>query len=161
QRRLPKLPMTMATSVKAGETAVQMLRALRKGLINQPDLVIWQTGTVDASQQLDAAGFAQALIEGRSAIRETGAELVLIGPQFSRRAGAIVEFRPYIEEMVHVEQAYGVPLLDRFAIMRYWADHGLVNLDGDRDTWAATAAFVHDCIGAFLAEKVLKAVGIE
>ncbi len=161
QKRLPKLPLTVTIQINAGETASQMLASLKDALTHKPNLVIWQTGTVDAMQQLDPAGFADALTTGRSMVQDAGAELVLIGPQFSRHAGALVEFRPYIEEMGHVEQGYGVPLLDRFSIMRYWADRGLVNLDGARETWAASAAFVHDCMGMFLVDVVLKAAGAD
>ena len=94
-------------------------------------------------------------------MRDAGAELVLIGPQFSRKAGALVEFQPYIDEMAHMEQAYDAPLPDRVSIMRYWADRGLGNLDGARETWAASAAFVHDCMGMFLDDEILKAAGID
>ncbi len=160
-KRLPSLPLAIAVRINAGDTAAQMLDGLKGVLTEHPNLVVWQTGTIDAMQQLDPAGFADALTTGRSMVQEAGAELVLIGPQFSRQAGALVEFRPYIDEMAHVEQGYGVPLLDRFSIMRYWADRGLVNLDGTRETWAASAAFVHDCMGMFLVDVVLKAAGVD
>jgi hypothetical protein len=138
-----------------------MLPSLTKLLETKPNLVVWQTGTVDATLQADPTAFAVAVIAGRHMVRDAGAELVLIGPQFSRQAGALVEFRPYIEEMAHVEQGYGTPFLDRFSIMRYWADRGLVNLDGGRETWAASASFVHDCMGMFLVDVVLKAADAE
>jgi hypothetical protein len=160
-KRLPKLKATVAIRINAGETAEEMLASLKDALTHKPDLVIWQTGTIDAVQQVDAANFADALTRGRAMVREVGGELVLIGPQFSRHAGALVEFRPYIEEMAHVEQGYGTPFLDRFSIMRYWADRGLVNLEGGRETWAASAAFVHDCMGMFLVGLVLRAAGAD
>jgi hypothetical protein len=160
-KRLPNLPLTVAIRINTGETAQQMLASLKDALTHNLNLVVWQTGTIDAMQQLDPAGFADALTAGRAMVRDAGAELVLIGPQFSRQAGALVEFRPYIEEMAHVEQGYGTPFLDRFSIMRYWADRGLVNLDGARETWAASAAFVHDCMGMFLVDLVLRAAGAD
>jgi hypothetical protein len=160
-KRLPQLHMKLAIAINAGETALQMLATLKQALLAKPDLVVWQTGTVDATQQVDPAVFATALVTGQSLVREAGAELVLVGPQFSRHAGALVEFRPYIEEMAHLEQGYGTPMLDRFSIMRYWADRGLVNLDGGRETWAASAAFVHDCMGMFLVDVILKAAGVD
>jgi hypothetical protein len=161
RRRLPNLPLTVEIRINSGETAEQMLSSLTDMLTHNLNLVIWQTGTIDAVQQVDPAGFADALTAGRAMVRDAGAELVLIGPQFSRQAGALVEFRPYIEEMAHVEQGYGTPFLDRFSIMRYWADRGLVNLDGGRETWAASAAFVHDCMGLFLVDLVLRAAGVD
>jgi len=156
-KRLPNQTINISVDLHAGETANQMLPALAKALESKPDLVVWQTGTVDATQQADPAAFAVSVITGRHMVRDAGAELVLIGPQFSRQAGALVEFRPYIEELAHLEQGYGTPFLDRFSIMRYWADRGLVNLEGGRDTWAASATFVHDCMGMFLVDVVLKA----
>ncbi len=160
-KRRPDLKVTMAIRINAGDTADQMLDSLKDALTHKPDLVIWQTGTIDAVQQVDAANFADSLTKGRAMVRDAGGELVLIGPQFSRQAGALVEFRPYIEEMAHVEQGYGTPFLDRFSIMRYWADRGLVNLEGGRETWAASAAFVHDCMGMFLVDLVLRAAGAD
>ena len=63
---------------------------------------------------------------------------------------------PYSDTMRVVAQQRGVPLFDRLGIMRYWSDHGAVDLyAADKDN--AVAYRVHDCIAHAIAALVVEA----
>ena len=55
-----------------------------------------------------------------------------------------------------VAQQRDVPLFDRFAIMRYWADEGTFDFNAaGRDNGLAQR--VHDCLGRAIASLVIEA----
>jgi hypothetical protein len=145
---------------RRGETAEQQLKALPGLLAGKPALLVWQTGTVDAVRHVDVDDFAAVLIDGIDQARRAGVDIVLVGPQFSPQASTLVNFTRYIGIMEQVARAYDVPFLDRYQLMQEWAEDGRVDLGGGRETWAAAAKFVHDCIGATLAELVGEAAGL-
>jgi hypothetical protein len=122
----------------------------------KPDLLVWQTGTVDAMEAVDTDQFNQALEKGINAAKATGADTILINAQYSPRTDSMIALGNYAEIMRWVAVQHEIPLFDRFAVMKLWADLGTFdfftatkNLD--------TAARVHDCIGRLLAAIVVEA----
>ncbi len=160
-RRLPGAPLQLSVVSRKAETAEQQLKALPGLLAGKPSLLVWQTGTVDAVRHIDVVEFSAVLIDGIDQARRAGADIVLVGPQFSPRAGALVNFNRHIAIMAQIARAYDVPFLDRYALMQDWAEDGRVDLAGDKDTWPATAKFVHDCVGRQLADLVATAAGLD
>lgn len=159
----PKLrgaPLETLVTSRRGETAEQQLKVLPGLLAGKPALLVWQTGTVDAVRHVDVDDFAAVLIDGIDQARRAGADVVLMGPQFSPQASTLVNFTRYIGIMEQVARAYDVPFLDRYQLMQDWAEDGRVDLSGGRETWAAAAKFVHDCVGSALAELVGEAAGL-
>lgn len=157
-QRIPKASFTVHVQIRKGLSTAQMLPAIDAIVDEKPTLVIWQTGSVDAVRQIEPASFADALIDGIQRLHGAGIDVVVVGPQYSRNATALIDFRSYLNAMEHVAQAYDVPYLDRYSIMQYWSDHHVVDLEGGRSTWAATTAFVHDCVGNLLADLVAQNV---
>lgn len=104
------------TAVQMAEVIAQKIPAL------QPDLVIWQTGNVDAAQKVDINGFAEALNNGLQRLRRAGSDVLLVAPQFRMRLSAMIDVEPYNAAMVQIAVAEDAALFPRFEIMRHWAD---------------------------------------
>jgi hypothetical protein len=155
--RLPGVAVNVTTDVKSRRTADQMVKTLIPALAAaKPALMIWQTGTVDAMQSIDTDQFKAALDRGISAARNAGADVVLINAQYSPRTESMIALGTYAEIMRWVALQQEVPIFDRFAVMRLWADFGTFDL------YSATkkldiAERVHDCIGRLLANLVIEA----
>jgi hypothetical protein len=139
------------------QTAEQMSDELEKILGDEkPVLVVWQAGTVDAMQGIEPDVFGAALNEGVETIQTAGADVVLMNMQYSPRTETMIALGPYAENMRWAAQQRGVPLFDRWGIMRHWSDTGAFDL------YAATKTFViaqqvHECIGRALAAQIIDA----
>jgi GDSL-like Lipase/Acylhydrolase family len=155
--RLPSVEVKVTTDVKAKRSAAEMVKAMPQTLsLAKPALVVWQTGTVDAMQGLDPEQFSQTLDRGVNIARSAGADLVFINPQYSPRTESMIALGTYAENMRWVALQHEVPLFDRFAIMKLWADTGTFDLSSATKK-LDIAEHVHDCIGRLLAELVITA----
>jgi hypothetical protein len=157
REKLPTVEVNVSVEIQVKKTAEETSGTLVK-LVEEkkPTLVIWQTGTVDAMRSIDPDDFRAALDEGVAALQNTGADLILINPQYSPRTETMVSVPPYLDSMRVVAQKYDVPLFDRFAIMHQWSDAG------DFDLFSAVhgvelAKRVHDCLGRALSAFVIDA----
>jgi cellobiose-specific phosphotransferase system component IIB len=104
------------TAAQMATTIAQRLPAL------QPDLVIWQTGNVDAAQKVDVNSFAEALKSGLVHLQSYGADVLLVAPQYRMRLSMMVDVEPYNEVMERIASAQDIVLFPRFEIMRHWAE---------------------------------------
>jgi hypothetical protein len=156
-RRLPGVVVKVTAHAQARRTTEQMSDELEKILGDEkPDLVVWQAGTVDAMQGIEPDVFGAALNDGVESIQAAGADVVLMNMQYSPRTETMIALGPYAENMRWAAQQRGVPLFDRWGIMRHWSDTGAF------DFYAATKTFivaqqVHECIGRALAAQIIDA----
>jgi lysophospholipase L1-like esterase len=151
---LPGVAVTVATDVKSRRTAAAMLRTMPKALAAaKPQLVIWQTGTVDAMQAVDTYNFNNTLEDGILLARKRGADVILVNAQYSPRTESMIALMNYTENIRSVAVQYGVPLFNRFGIMKLWADLDTFRFMDARNK-LDTAQRVHDCIGRLLADLV-------
>jgi hypothetical protein len=122
----------------------------------KPSLVIWQTGTVDALRSIDPDDFRNAVGDGIGALRDAGADIVLMNPQYNPRMETVLSVTSYLDNIRVAAQERDVPLFDRFGIMKQWSDAG--DFDFSITTRSqALARSVHDCIGRALADFVVAA----
>jgi lysophospholipase L1-like esterase len=150
----PGVTVTVATDVKSRRTAAAMLQAMPKALAAaKPQLVIWQTGTVDAMLAADPDQFSDTLEAGIALARKAGADVILVNAQYSPRTESMIALSTYTEEIRWVALQHNVPLFDRLAIMKLWAELGTFDFMGARNK-LDTALRVHDCIGRLLADLV-------
>ena len=155
--QLPGVEIKITTNVKARRTAAEMVKALPAELAStKPEVLIWQTGTVDAMLAVDPDQFSQALDSGIMIAHSAGADVVLINAQYSPRTESMIALGIYAEDMRWVALQHEVPLFDRFSIMKLWGELGTFDL------YSATkkldmAERVHDCIGRLLADLVIAA----
>jgi len=154
---LPGVAVKVTADVKAGRTAAEMVKTLEKPLADaKPALMIWQTGTVDAMQAVDADQFSQALDQGINIARSAGADVILVNSQYSPRTESMIALTTYADNMRWVALQHDVPLFNRFEIMKLWADLGTFDLTGAANK-LDIAARVHNCVAWLLADLVNEA----
>jgi hypothetical protein len=154
---LPGVAITLVTDVTPHRTAVAMADSLALDLDKvKPDLLVWQTGTVDAMEAVDPDQFNQALEKGVAAARASGADIILINAQYSPRTESMIALGNYAEIMRWVAAQHEIPLFDRFGVMKLWADLGTFDLFSATKK-LDTARRVHDCLGRLLATLVVEA----
>lgn len=157
KEKLPSVAVNVSVEIQAKKTAEEIAPGLTKLMEGRkPTLVIWQTGTVDAVRSVDPEDFRAAVDEGVVALQEAGADVILMNPQYSPRTETMISVPPYLDNMRVVAQQHDVPLFDRFAIMRHWAE------SGEFDLFSAfhgveLAKRVHNCLARALAQFVIGA----
>ena len=157
KERLPGVEIKVTAHVPSRQTTADMVSALPKILADdQPALVIWQAGTVDALRGVEPEDFRTSLDQGLDAITAAGADAILMNMQYSPRTESMLSVTPYADVMHWVTEQRGILLFDRLAIMRYWSDEGTFDL------YAATSGYamarrVHECIGRALASQIINA----
>ena len=154
---LPNVPFHITVRGGRGMTAEDMLPLLADALKQQHyPLVLWQTGTVEAVRGLRPDGMLDVLHTGAAQVREAGADLVLIDPQFSRFLRANTDLDPYENVLQQVATMPGVALFHRFDLMRAWANDGRIDLErtpkADRNK---VLDQLNQCLGQALAQFVL------
>ena len=161
RNRFPDVAIKVIAVAKSRLTAADMTQGLEKILTEQkPDLVIWQTGTVDAMRGVDPESFRTSLDEGIDHIAESGADVILMNMQYSPRTETMIALGNYADIMRVVSRDREVPLFDRREIMRYWNDNGNFDLNlATKDV--ATAYQVHDCLGRAMASLVVEAANLD
>jgi acyl-CoA thioesterase I len=104
-----------------GDTAIDMLARFERGVIaEKPDLVLWQVGTNSLLRGDPIAPHRSLLHGGIVRLKASGADIVLIDPQYAPRVIA----RPNADRMIKLLQETArfetVNLFRRFALMRHW-----------------------------------------
>jgi hypothetical protein len=156
-QRLSGIPVRVITLLRTRLTADDLAHGMDKLLVDEkPDLVIWQTGTIDAIRRLEPDSFKSALEDGVERIHRGGADVILMNMQYSPRTESMISVGPYADVMRVVAQHYEIPLFDRLGIMRHWSDVGAFDLyAAGKDN--VLAARVHDCIGKAIATLIIDA----
>ena len=157
KQRLPGIAVKVVTLVRTRMTAEDLAKGMEKLLVDEkPDLVIWQTGTLDAIRRIEPDDFRTALDDGVETLHNGGADVILMNMQYSPRTDIMVALGPYADNMRVVAQQHEIPLFDRLAIMRHWSDIGAFDLyAAGKDN--VLAHKVHDCIGRAIASMIIDA----
>jgi hypothetical protein len=159
--RLPGLAVKVVPLVRSRQTADDLAKGMVRLLIDEkPDLVIWQTGTIDAIRRIEPDEFRAALDEGIETLQKGGSDTILMNMQYSPRTDFMLALGPYADVMRFVAQQHEVPLFDRLAVMRHWSDTGEFDLYASgKDN--VLAQRVHDCIGRAIAEMIIDAAHLQ
>jgi len=145
----PGLDVTVTLKGGRGMDAADMLDIIHAEVAAHPyQLVIWQTGTVEAIKRVPASKFTEVLSEGAAAVTQAGADLVLVDPQFSRFLYAHANLDPYARAMQQAAMRPNTLLFHRFDLMRFWAEDGRIDLErtpiGQR---IKMVNMLHACLG--------------
>ena len=161
KQRLPSVAVKVVTLVRTRMSAEDLAQGMAKLLVDEkPDLVIWQTGTLDAIRRIEPDDFRAALDAGVETLHKGGADVILMNMQYSPRTDIMVAIGPYADNMRVVAQQHEIPLFDRLAIMRHWSDTGAFDLyAAGKDN--VLAQRVHDCIGRAIASMIIDAAHLE
>jgi len=126
KQRFPAAVITVLNRGVNGEEAADMLARLATDVVQEkPDLVLWQVGTnaVLRDNPLDQA--KQLIQEGVRRLKATGADVVLMDPQFSPKVIAKPEADPMVDLIARIAKQEDIGVFQRFAVMQHWR-----NIDG-------------------------------
>jgi len=156
-QRLSGIPVKVVTLLRTRLTAEDLAKGMDKLLQDEaPDLVIWQTGTIDAIRRVDPDNFKSALEEGVERLQKGNTDVILMNMQYSPRTETMILLTPYADAMRVVAQHFEIPLFDRLGIMRHWSETGAFDLyAAGKDN--VLAQRVHDCIGRAIASLIIDA----
>jgi len=160
--QLPKTEVSLTVRGRRGLTAEAMLPLLTEALKGQHyDLVVWQTGTVEAVRGLRPDALHAALEAGIEAIRANGGDVVLVDQQFSRFLRANADVDPYQGVMQQLDMLPGVALFHRYDLMAEWVSAGQIDLERtEKPERAKTIALLNSCLGEALARFVLSGAAL-
>lgn len=151
---LPKADIVLTVRGGLGMTAAEMLPIIEAELAEHRfALVIWQTGTVEAVHAVPAAAFAATVGQGAAMVGAAGADLVLVGPQFSRLLLERAHVGPFTAALEAAGAAPGRGFFDRLALTRAWVETGRIDLERvpNRNERQAVLELLHACVGDALA----------
>jgi hypothetical protein len=153
---IPGLKVDVTVRGGRGMLATEMLDILRHELsTTHYDLVIWQTGTVEAVRNVPMGAFFQTLSDGAAAVAAEGGDLVLVDPQYSRFLHANADVDSYAQALQQTASQPGVALFHRFELMRHWSTTGQIDLERTAKAMrVATVEQLHACLGQSLARFV-------
>jgi hypothetical protein len=153
----PGLRVSITVRGGHGATAGEMANVIRDELAAKPyKLLLWQTGTVEAVQNLPPGDFTQALVDGVDAATGRGVDVVLVDPQYSRFLQTHADVEPYERALEQVAAMPGVELFRRYELMRRWAEDGQIDLERVAEAERKpTLNLLHACLGDYLARMVM------
>jgi len=162
RRQYPTADITVVNRGKGGEDAPEMMKRLQTEVIDmKPDLVIWQVGTNAVLRNLDPAETIKLVEEGVGKIQTTGADLVLVDPQYSpavnaraESAGKMINLLGKVAELRHVG------IFPRFEVMRDWHEKQAIPID---NFVIADGLHMSDwgyaCFAQLLGDDIIRSVG--
>ena len=162
RRQYPTADITVVNRGKGGEDAPEMMKRLQTAVIDmKPDLVIWQVGTNAVLRNLDPAETIKLVEEGIGKIQATGADLVLVDPQYSpavnaraESAGKMINLLGKVAELRHVG------IFPRFEVMRDWHEKQAIPID---NFVIADGLHMSDwgyaCFAQLLGDDIIRSVG--
>jgi acyl-CoA thioesterase I len=123
QQLFPAHPITVLNRGVNGEEASDMLARLDQTVLaEKPDLVLWQVGTNAVLRDYDLLPAGAAIHEGLVRLKASGADVVLIDPQFAPRVIAKAEIEGVVSLIATIAKQDNVDLFRRFAVMQKWRE---------------------------------------
>jgi acyl-CoA thioesterase I len=117
----PGLPVTVLNKGIGGEEAPQMVARFQADVIDEnPDLVLWQAGSNSVLRDHPTPG--EVIRQGVEELRATGAEVILINPQYAPKILAKSDVGHAVDVLTATARDTEVGLFDRFTVMRYWRE---------------------------------------
>jgi acyl-CoA thioesterase I len=124
--RFPGHEFTVLNRGVSGEEITDMLKRLDTAVLAEhPDLVLWQVGTNSVLRDRALPPHTAELREGLQRLKASGADVVLIDPQYAPRVVAKPNGEGMVKLISAAAKAEHVSVFRRFELMRHWysADH--------------------------------------
>jgi lysophospholipase L1-like esterase len=126
QSLFPDVAIQVVNHGIGGEDAREMLARIDRDVRDErADLVLWQVGTNALMREDGIAGQAALIRDGLARIRSTGADVVLIDPQYAPKVLKDPDAEPMVALLSLIAADEQVAIFHRFALMRYWREHGI------------------------------------
>jgi len=121
KQRFPGQQITVLNrGVNGEETADMMARFETDVIAEHPQLVLWQVGTNSVLRDHPLEDHSALLREGIDQLRDAGADVVLIDPQYAPKVIVKSETPAMVDLIALAAKEDNVGLFHRFAIMRDW-----------------------------------------
>ena len=118
---LPKADIRVLNRGVGGEDAREMLARLDREMTEaKPDLVLWQVGTNALLHEQGVGPQASLIRTGLRRIHESGADAVLIDPQYAPKVLRDPDAKPMVALLARVADEAGISIFRRFALMQFW-----------------------------------------
>jgi len=156
----PDVPFKVVNKGVPRQSAEQMFDRFPSDVIAEdPVLVVWETGIVDAVRGVEIDDFAGAVQRGIDELKNRAIDIVLMDMQFSRSTATVIDFDRYLRTLHRMGELNDVYVFPRYAMMRYWSEENVFNFDNvAADDRAKLAAKVYNCIARRLGEFIRHAV---
>ena len=121
ETRFPAHPITVINRGVNGEEAKDMVARLDDGVLSErPDLILWQVGANAVLRDSPIPAVRSDILEGLRRMKASGADVVLIDPQFAPKVLAKKDAGTMVDLLASTAKAQHVDLFRRFAVMRHW-----------------------------------------
>jgi lysophospholipase L1-like esterase len=162
KRKYPTANITVVNRGHGGDDAPEMMKRLQTEVIDvHPDMVIWQVGTNAILRNLDPDATTQLVQDGVALIQATGADVVLVDPQYSPQ---VIEHQENASKMVkllsRVAQLRHIGVFPRFEVMRQWHENQALPIDTfvisdglHMNDWG------YACFAQLLGDDIIRSVG--
>jgi len=128
-QRFPNARIAVFNKGIGGERINQMMDRFERDVVAlNPDLVVWQVGTNEATANDAIQQFQERLVEGIQRLRVKGRDVILMSPQFAPRMNVRSNHLLYVETVRSVAERLGVQLFRRFDIMDFWVASGQLSV---------------------------------
>jgi acyl-CoA thioesterase I len=125
KKHFPKQSISVLNRGVGGEEIADMLERFDSAVVAaKPDLVLWQLGTNSVIRGHKLTDHGAAIRAGLAKIRATGADIVLIDPQFAPKVIAKRDAERMVALISSTAKRENVDLFRRFEVMRHWRDVG-------------------------------------
>jgi lysophospholipase L1-like esterase len=123
RRHFPRHSIAVLNRGVGGEEVPDMLKRFDDAVVAaKPDLVLWQLGTNSVVRGHMNADQGALIRAGLRKIRATGADIVLIDPQFAPKVIAKPDAGRMVELIAATAKQENVDLFRRFDVMKRWRD---------------------------------------
>lgn len=121
EARFPAHPITVINRGVNGEEAKDMVARLDEGVLSErPDLILWQVGANAVLRDSPIPAVRSDILEGLRRMKASGADVVLIDPQFAPKVLAKKDAGTMVDLLATTAKVQHVDLFRRFAVMRHW-----------------------------------------
>lgn len=156
RRHLPGLDVRVVNAGVGSNSAQQMYLRLEHDVIGEePKLVVWQTGIIDAIHDVGIDRFKRVLRKGIARLREADVDVVLMDHQPLPNSARYALYREYMAALREVAAEAGVPVFRRYDVMTELIGSGRLRMDEIFTTDALTPIDRgYYCLAANLAETL-------
>jgi acyl-CoA thioesterase I len=126
KQHFPGHPITVLNRGVGGEEIGDMIKRFDSAVVAaKPDLVLWQLGTNSVLRNHPVTDHGASIRSGLAKIRATGADVVLIDPQFAPKVNVKKDAKAMVELIGLTAKQEGVDLFHRYEVMKHWneVDH--------------------------------------
>jgi lysophospholipase L1-like esterase len=122
--RFPTIAIRVLNRGVGGEEEADMLARFERDVIaEKPDLILWQVGSNAIVRNREPVTEAVLIRDGIARLKASGADVVLIDPQYTTAVLARPVAVPIVDMIAAEASAQGVATFRRFALMKDWHEN--------------------------------------